>query len=169
MSAVAVIDREPQADYDVLFRAEYPRVLRVCQALLRDRERAEDVTQEAFIRLYTHWHRVASYDRPDAWVRRVAVRLAVRTAKRDRRRTWLERETATGQGQSTATPTTDVFAIAATLPRQQQLAVVLHYVDDLPMADVAAAMGCAEPTARVHLHRARRRLGELLAGQVAHD
>jgi RNA polymerase sigma-70 factor (ECF subfamily) len=44
----------------------------------------------------------------------------------------------------------------------QRAAVVLHYLEDLPTDEVARALGCRPATARVHLHRARIRLGELL-------
>jgi RNA polymerase sigma factor (sigma-70 family) len=155
-------------DYDDFFRLHYPRVVRVVHSVLGDRARAEEVAQEAFVRLYQRWSRVASYDRPDAWVRRVAVRLAVRVARRDRLRTTLERRAETG------TRTADVdtrggLDLVGRLPRNQRLAIVLHYVDDLAVADVAAAMGCAEATVRVHLHRGRRRLAELMSWEVGVD
>ena len=47
----------------------------------------------------------------------------------------------------------------------QRAAVVLHYFDDLPVAEVAEALGCKPATASVHLHRARARLAELLGEQ----
>jgi Sigma-70 region 2 len=53
--------------------------LRSVFLIVRDRGRAEEITQEAFVKLYTHWRRVARYDRPDAWVRRVAIRMAIRS------------------------------------------------------------------------------------------
>ena len=67
-------------------------VLRTVFLILGDRGRAEEVTQEAFIQLLTHWRKVSRYERPEAWVRRVAIRLAVRTVRRERLRTVLERE-----------------------------------------------------------------------------
>jgi hypothetical protein len=43
-------------------------------------------------------------------------------------------------------------------PRMQRAAIALHYLDDLPVNQVALTIGCAEATARVHLHRGRQRL-----------
>jgi RNA polymerase sigma-70 factor (ECF subfamily) len=40
--------------------------------------------------------------------------------------------------------------------------VALFYLEDRPVGDVAELLGCTETTAKVHLHRARKRLGELL-------
>ena len=49
----------------------------------------------------------------------------------------------------------DLWRAVRSLPRRQQEAVVLRYVADLPLTEVAAAMGCAEGTAKAHLARAR--------------
>ena len=49
------------------------------------------------------------------------------------------------------------------LPPQQRAAMTLLALEEMDLSDVADAMGCAAPTARVHVHRARRRLRELLA------
>jgi RNA polymerase sigma-70 factor (ECF subfamily) len=58
----------------------------------------------------------------------------------------------------------DLWRIIRSLPRRQQEAVVLRYVADLPVAGVAAAMGCAEGTAKAHLARAREALRIELEG-----
>jgi len=63
----------------------------------------------------------------------------------------------------------DYAAVLARLPRAQRVAVVLHYLEDRPVADVASVLGCAEATARVHLFRARQRLGRLLTSERAAD
>jgi RNA polymerase sigma-70 factor (ECF subfamily) len=48
------------------------------------------------------------------------------------------------------------------LSGSQRAAIVLHYFEDRTAAEIATILGCAEPTARVHLHRGRNRLRELL-------
>jgi RNA polymerase sigma-70 factor (ECF subfamily) len=58
----------------------------------------------------------------------------------------------------------DVRAAIAELPAAQRAAVVLRYMHDLSVLEVAATLGCAEGTAKTHLSRARKtlaaRLGE---------
>jgi RNA polymerase sigma factor (sigma-70 family) len=49
------------------------------------------------------------------------------------------------------------------LPRRQAQVIALHYVYDLGVADVAATLGCAEGTVKVHLSRARAALAQRLA------
>jgi RNA polymerase sigma-70 factor (ECF subfamily) len=55
-----------------------------------------------------------------------------------------------------------VSAAIARLPRRQALAILMRAVQDMPYADIADALGCAEPTARTHVARARLRLRGLL-------
>jgi Sigma-70 region 2 len=86
---VQVSDADLQ--YEWFFRAAFPVVLRTVSLILHDRGRSEDVTQEAFIQLLVHWRKVSRYERPEAWVRRVAIRQATRALGRERIWALLER------------------------------------------------------------------------------
>jgi DNA-directed RNA polymerase specialized sigma24 family protein len=104
---------------------------------------------------------VSGYDRPGAWVRRVAIRLAVRSARLRLRRANAER--------SAWTPTVagspadmDLRRAVVELPRGQRAVVVLHYLEDRPVDEVAELLGCSANTVRVQLHRARKRLAVAL-------
>jgi RNA polymerase sigma-70 factor (ECF subfamily) len=48
------------------------------------------------------------------------------------------------------------------LPEKQRQAVVLHYFEDLPVAEAAAYLDCSVGTVKTHLHRARKKLAEML-------
>ena len=52
--------------------------------MLHDARRAEDIAQDAFVQLLRNWDKISRYERPDAWVRRVAIRLAMRSLRRER-------------------------------------------------------------------------------------
>src|SRR4029078_6182698 len=82
-------------EFEELFDAEFSGVVRSVFVLCQCIGRAEDVSQEAFLELLRHWGRVSRYDRPGAWVRRVAIRKAVQVTKREARRPWFERRAAT--------------------------------------------------------------------------
>lgn len=143
------------------FRAEYQAVVRTVELMLGDHEAALDVAQEAFARLYRHWWRVSRYEAPAAWVRRVAVNLAISHL---RRRRLQQRVLATLAPETAAQPETDdaVLAAVRALPPAQRAAVVLYYFEDQPTSEVATLIGCSEATARVHLHRARAKLAAAL-------
>ena len=69
------------------FAAEYPQVVRLLTVVLHDGAAAEDLAQEAFVRLHRHWTKVSGYESPEAWVRRVALNRAFSWRRRyfDRR------------------------------------------------------------------------------------
>ena len=159
------MDKNRDAEFAMFFRTEYPGVVRTAYLVLHDREAANDVAQDAFAKILSHWGRVSRYDRPDAWVRKVAVRLAIKLARRQRL------HMAPG---TQAEPTTeqapvdlDLMRAIGALPAAQRAAVVLFYFEDRPVAEVAEIMDCAASTAKVHLHRARKRLSEQLGEAVA--
>jgi DNA-directed RNA polymerase specialized sigma24 family protein len=80
-----------EAEFSWFFHEEFAAVVRTAYFVLHDRIPAEDVAQEAFTQLFVNWAKISQYERPDAWVRRVAVRLAVRYARRERMRAVLLR------------------------------------------------------------------------------
>jgi RNA polymerase sigma-70 factor (ECF subfamily) len=165
---VAREDRQVDAGFSALFRAEYARTVRTVFLVLHDRGHAEEISQDAFMQLLDRWASVSGYDQPGAWVRRVAIRMAVRHLRRDRMRTLLERRTqlVPKTSEELTVPQTEVLEAVRQLPTNQRVAVVLHYFEDRPVADIADALGCAPATARVHLHKARLRLAALLHEEV---
>lgn len=154
--------------FEPFFRAEYPRLVTLLVAVTGSRAVAEEVAQEALLRAHVRWDRVAGYDKPGAWVRRVALNLA--SHHRGRRRTErkaLERlgrqQPAEPYAYDDAPPSVDDFwALVRRLPAQQAAAVALHHLEDRPVAEVAVILGCAEGTAKTHLHRGRAALAAML-------
>jgi RNA polymerase sigma factor (sigma-70 family) len=151
---------EGDVEFAWLFRTEYEAVVRTVYLILHDRERAHDISQDAFTELLLHWKKVSRYQRPDAWVRRVAIRMAIRFLNRERRRPWLEQEL----DPATLPQPADVDLVRAIrqLPATQRAAVVLFYFEDRPVAELADILGMAPGAAKVTLHRARKRLAALL-------
>jgi RNA polymerase sigma-70 factor, ECF subfamily len=150
-------------DFDALYEAHFGDVVAMAYALTGDLAEAQDLAQEAFCRAWQRWHRIAAYDEPLAWVRRVAANLAtsrwrrLATAARHLRR---ERPP-----ESTPLGPDHVALVAAlrTLPERQRRAVVLHHLLDLPVAEVAHELGVAAGTVKPWLHRGRAALATQLA------
>ncbi len=163
-------DAVNEAEYTWFFRAEFPAVLRTVFLILHDRGRAEEVTQEAFIQLLAHWKKVSRYERPEAWVRRVAIRQAVRVANRERLRTELERLAAPDAGSDLLDlPDLDLARAVMQLSAMQRTAIVLFYFEDRPIAEIVDILGTSDGSVKVHLHRARERLADLLGDRVVED
>lgn len=159
--------READLEYGWFFQVQFPMVLRTVFLILHDRGRAEDVTQEAFIQLLTHWRKVSRYERPEAWVRRVVIHQAMRLLKRERIRPELEREATSDPPPDV--PDVDLARAIGQLPAMQRAAVVLFYFEDRPIAEIVDILSVSEGAVKVHLHRARGRLASLLAEEVDED
>ncbi len=150
-----------RGEFESVFRSAYPSVLRTVFVILHDQGRAEEVTQDAFLRLYERWRGVAGIDRPEAWVRQVAFRLAIKQAKRNRERRVVTLVGETGAGDRL--PDVDLARAVASLPAQQRAVVALFYLEDRPVDEVAHLLEVSSSTVKQHLYRARTRLAELLA------
>jgi RNA polymerase sigma factor (sigma-70 family) len=153
-----------EEEYASFYRAEFTNVVRTSYLVVHDRQRAEDAAQEAFIQLLAHWKKVSRYERPEAWVRRVAIRIASRSARRERLRPGLERSA--DPPASIARQDVDLLNAIKQLPPQQRAAVALFYFEDRPLPEVAHILGCSHSAAKVHVFNARKRLSELLGEEV---
>jgi RNA polymerase sigma-70 factor (ECF subfamily) len=150
--------------FDGFFSREYPGLVVLLTAVTGRRALAEEIAQEAMLRAHQRWGRVSRYDLPGAWARRVALNLASNQgARRRTERRMVERLA----GQRTPPPPEghddEFWAVVRQLPRRQAAAVTLHYLEDRPVSEVAAILGCAEGTAKAHLHKGRASLARLLA------
>jgi sigma-70-like protein len=74
-------------DFADFYAANYGRTVALVAAMLADRHEAEDIAQEAFARALPRWTRLRRYDSPEAWIRRVALRLAIDSRRRVKRAT----------------------------------------------------------------------------------
>lgn len=158
------------ASFDAFFRATYDRTLRYAYGVLGSTAEAQDVAQEAYGRAWRRWDAVSAMDDPEAWVRTVAWRLGAdhfRHLRVTRRRAEPREERA-----SSGAPGVDNVALVAALKRidpAQRRAVVLHYLLDLPVHQVAAECGVSLTAAKSRLARGRAALLALLATQENAD
>jgi RNA polymerase sigma-70 factor, ECF subfamily len=139
-------------EFDEFYAAHFDEVARAMQLAAGDRELARDATQEAFARALRRWRRVGEMDRPDGWVYVVAMN-QLRDHWRKVDRHW-SAEPAENDNSGSVVTRLSVREAIATLPPRQRQAVVLRYLADLPLNDVADAMGCALGTAKATLHHA---------------
>jgi RNA polymerase sigma-70 factor (ECF subfamily) len=148
--------------FDDFYTDEYRRLVPVIAALLGDRAGAEDVVQEALVEAQRRWATVEEFDKPGAWVRRVALNRASNVRRRSGRehRALARLRVVRADPVSNQLPDEALWALVRDLPDQQRRAVALHYIGDLSVVDVADVMECSEGTVKTHLSRARARLAE---------
>ena len=152
------------ADFDQLYQARYLDVVATLHALIGDLGEAQELAQEAFCRAWQRWNRVARYDDPASWVRRVAVNLATSRWRRlaVARRHLLRRERRPEPPQLEPDHVLLVEALR-TLPADQRRAIVLHHLVDLPVHEVASELGVPVGTVKSWLHRGRAALAAYLS------
>ena len=132
----------------------------------------EELVQEAIVKVFVRRRRLDNATMAEAYVRTTMRNLYVDRLRRDR--TWkrlLPREAQPEQrsDDSELVATRDAVAVALrTLPDQVRTAVVLRYLDDLGVAEVAAEMNLAEGTVKRYLSDGRALLAPLL-GTDDHD
>ena len=151
---------DAEEELEALFRAEYRRLVRALAVAAGDTESAADAVQDAFVQAFKHWPRIRRYDQPALWVRRAAVN-RILNQHRSRRRRDAAVDHLSPPVESVARDL-DIGPAVAALPQQQRMAVALHYLADLPVAEVAAAMKIAPGTVKAHLHAARQTLAPQL-------
>ncbi|MGC5019731.1 SigE family RNA polymerase sigma factor [Micromonospora sp. DT47] len=154
----------PAITFDDFYHAHFRGVTTQLCAYTGDLGQAQDLAQEAFCRALARWDRLVRYDDPVAWVRHVAWNLARSRWRRLRTaRNHLLRQRQTEA--EVAGPTPDRVAIDAALaklPANHRRAVILHYLADLSVNQIATQEGVAEGTVKSWLHRGRTALAGLL-------
>lgn len=161
----------PVRDADVLvaelFRSEGTRLVSLARLFVDDRTAAEDLVQEAFIRLARSAHRIRDEDRAAAYLRSIVVNLA-----RDHNRRGLvsfrhrppavtDEPSAEAYAEAGALRREVVAALRA-LPRRQRDAVALRYYLDLSVPEIAATLGVSVNSVKTHLQRGLRTMAHTL-------
>jgi RNA polymerase sigma-70 factor (ECF subfamily) len=148
-------------DVEEFVAANFDSVRRALTVALNDPSRAEDLAQEAFAKAWRRWPAVSMMERPVAWVYVVAMNRVRREFRRELGREAAIREepvsSLADHAHAVVTSVTLHTALAELAPRQRA-AVVLRYLADLTVPEVAKAMGCAEGTVKSTLHSALSRL-----------
>ena len=162
LNAVVVdLDRE----FERLLSECSTLAFRVAYGVLRQRQDAEDVAQEAFIKAHRHFTRLRQRDSFRAWLVRTTWRLALDRQRADRRRVRRESEhaqVAEGMTQNEFMAD-DVWRIIDALPDKLRLTVTLAAIEGHDLRTVAQLLGTPEGTVKSRLFKARALIKESLA------
>lgn len=154
--------------FEHLYKQHVGRVFAVCIRMVGNRQRAEELTQDTFVRA---WETLGSFRGESAlssWLHRVAVNVVLVGFRSARR--YQSRVESTGdismydQGGTTHSPgeRLDLEQAIATLPLQARAIFVLHDIEGFKHEEIAEQMGLAVGTSKAKLHRARKLLREVL-------
>jgi RNA polymerase sigma-70 factor (ECF subfamily) len=168
-------------DFDAVVRLYWPRIFRFALASLRDRDAAESLAQDCFLKAYRARQGFRGEASLSTWLMKIAVNL-IRDSIRSRRlRFWnrtrgaapdfdLASQSLADRGSSPERAllakerVAAVWSAVETLSQRQRTVFLLRFVEDLDLLEIAAVTGLREGTVKVHLFRAleavRKRMGE---------
>lgn len=147
-------------DFETLYRAHAERIWRGVYAYAQDREVASDAVAEAFAQCLARGTAVRD---PERWLWRAAFRIAAGMLKRRR----IETSVSENEGAYEMDETRELLDALSELSPRQRAALVLHYYAGYRAGEIAAIVGSAATTVRVHLSNGRKRLRKLLEDRGA--
>jgi RNA polymerase sigma-70 factor (ECF subfamily) len=143
--------------FEEFYAAEYPKIVRLAYALTGQRAVAEEEAQESLMAAHRNWAKVARYNDPAAWLRRVVTNRCTSVARRRLTDARLMVRLRSARAAQPELPVTDeaLWSAVRSLPRRQRQVVALRFVEDRSIDDIASILDCDQPTVRTHLRRGR--------------
>lgn len=151
-----------------LFERYRNQVYRVALAIVRDPQVAEDILQDCFLKLHVYAHRVDPERPLMPWLYRVTANLSYTYVSRHQKRSTdldqVAEQLSTPGGQAPDRVTeraelqSNVRAAIENLATNQRIVVILHYLANMSLQDIADVLGCPVGTVKSRLHYAREKL-----------
>lgn len=166
------MNRSPDGNFEAYVTARGHWLERYAYALTGDRQRAEDLVQNALLQTYRHWARITAVEHPDAYVRRVLT-----NGYLDWRRRRRNSELPTDElPEPDSSPDLAVGVVdrdelqraLQTLSPHQRAVLVLRHLEGLDDESIASLLGCSAGTVRSHAARGADRVRAFL-NQSAED
>jgi RNA polymerase sigma-70 factor (ECF subfamily) len=143
-----------------------PLAFRVAYGVLRQRQDAEDVAQDALLKAFRRWPQLRQRERFRSWIVRMTWRLAIDRQRSDRRRSGREAahavEVHNGPSAESNERAAALWTAIDALPEKLRMTVVLAGIEGYDTREVATLLGVPEGTVKSRLFLARRRLKEML-------
>jgi RNA polymerase sigma-70 factor (sigma-E family) len=157
---------------DELYQRHAGAAVRLAYLLLQDRSVAEDIVQDAFVRVAGRLVHLRDPGAFDAYLRRTVVNLSHSYVRRKMlERAFLRREMATAERDPARWPTSSfedrelLWRALGRLPERQRAAIVLRFYEDLPEAQVAELLRCSPGTVKSRVSRGLEALRHEMRGE----
>ena len=182
--SLVTADRELEREFEARLADSSRLAFRIAFSVLKQREDAEDVAQEAFAKAYRSFNQLRDRTRFRAWLVRMTWRMALDRQRSNRRRAIRELADGSGAdsfaepGLQTRLDTADLVAAREraehlwnaieALPDKLRLVIVLAGIEGHDMHEVSALLDVPEGTVKSRLFLARKQLKERLSWMVTH-
>jgi RNA polymerase sigma-70 factor (ECF subfamily) len=168
-------------DFDSLVRLHRPRIFRFILASLRNRETAENLTQDCFVKAYQARERFRGASSVGTWFMQIAANLVRDHESNSRLKFWRRMLHPTADVADIGNSIPDrqqspetlalvqeqvqaIWAAAAILPARQRTVFLLRFVEDMDLLEIAEVTGMKEGTVKTHLFRALQSVRARLEG-----
>jgi RNA polymerase sigma factor (sigma-70 family) len=146
-------------DFDTFYSASFDRVRRAMALTFRDSALAEEITQEAFFQTLRKWPKVSRLDHPEGWTMIVALNkgrdLHRRRVRHDAKKSLLVvQQSPNESGEALVDDRMMIATLLDGVTDRQREALLLRYISQLTIPEIAVLMGCAEGTVKATLHAA---------------
>ena len=168
LEGLVTVDAGLESEFEARLRESSTLAFRVAYGVLRHRQDAEDVAQEAFVRAHRSFRQLRDRDRFRPWLVRMTWRLAIDRWRADRRRTAREEsadmpQAASVEQQAVARDrAAHLWRAIEALPEKLRIVIVLAAIEEHDIREVARLLGVPEGTVKSRLFLARKALAEKL-------
>jgi RNA polymerase sigma-70 factor (ECF subfamily) len=162
---------EDMDDFDALVHQHRPRIFRFLLASLRNRETAENLTQDCFVRAYQARHQFRGASSVATWFLQIAANLVRHHESSSRLKFWrrhldpgsdfadlgaaiADRQQSPEELAVVREQVRAIWSAAASLPARQRTVFLLRFVEDMDLLEIAEVTGMKEGTVKTHLFRA---------------
>ena len=165
----------PTDEASALFATYHDRIYRYVLSLVHNPAEAEDLTQDAFLRAYAHRDSLRDPNAVRGWLYRIATRVCLDRLRQRRVPASLDGEEGAPPADSVASPSPSALEIAEReetgacvqrcldfLSDSYRAVILLHEAHSLTAAEIAELLGESVGTVKIRLHRARRKLQEIM-------
>jgi RNA polymerase sigma factor (sigma-70 family) len=145
-------------DFDTYYAASYERVRRAMAVTFRDLTLAEEIAQEAFFQTLRKWSKVSLLDHPEGWTMIVALNkgrdIYRRRVRQEARQPLVVQRSTRYSGEDRVEDQMMIATLLEGVSDRQREALLLRYISQLTIPEIAVVMGCAEGTVKATLHAA---------------
>jgi RNA polymerase sigma-70 factor, ECF subfamily len=158
------------ASFEDFYVGTVTGIIRQVYALTGDLAEAQDIAQETFARAWQRWSSVSTCDSPTAWVRRVATNLAISRWRRiGAAAVGIRKLAVSAHVPEVSSDNVALVVGLRALPERQRTVLVLYYLADLSVNQVAAELNCSAASVKSMLARGRAALAAAMGEEGTAD
>jgi RNA polymerase sigma factor (sigma-70 family) len=164
-------DRKQQ---ELLYKTLAPRMLAVCMRYAHDKDEAQDILQEGFIKMFKNAHNFRGDGNLEGWIRRIMVHCAISRYRKLKPLVLVEDFTEENSGFSRGynahgLEAKDLMKMIQKLPQTYRSVFNMYAIEGYSHQEIGTKLGMTELLSRTNLHRARTILKDMVNKLTANE